>query len=159
MKATMAAAAIQTILAPTAHKILGNKEPQCSAHHNEDEKQKERQFVADYKEPEGSSPSLGEISRNLRLGASSPQLRLKDFELLKTIGTGRSASSPCTPVICTVLMSKFKGTFARVWLARLANCSKKDDEQVFALKIIRKVDSEHSQCSQRRQWRGVDSSL
>jgi protein kinase A len=32
------------------------------------------------------------------------------------------------------------GTFARVWLAQLANPSKGDENKVFALKILRKVD-------------------
>ena len=34
----------------------------------------------------------------------------------------------------------FSGTFARVWLARLANSKQEDDSKVFALKILRKVD-------------------
>ena len=32
------------------------------------------------------------------------------------------------------------GTFARVWLARLANPRQEDDAKVFALKVLRKVD-------------------
>jgi hypothetical protein len=39
-----------------------------------------------------------------------------------------------------MLTDAFKGTFARVWLARLANPKKEDDSKVFALKILRKVD-------------------
>lgn len=33
------------------------------------------------------------------------------------------------------------GTFARVWLARLANPAIEDKDKVFALKILRKTDS------------------
>jgi hypothetical protein len=32
------------------------------------------------------------------------------------------------------------GTFARVWLTRLSNPQKGDEDKVFALKILRKVD-------------------
>ena len=61
---------------------------------------------------------------------SSPALRVNDFELLKTLGTG---------------------TFARVWLARLRSSTArktrggtppddKEKDRVFALKILRKAD-------------------
>ncbi|KAJ9666166.1 cytochrome c oxidase subunit 1 [Coniosporium apollinis] len=53
------------------------------------------------------------------VGHSNKHLRCQDFELLKTLGTG---------------------TFARVWLARLANPKEGDEDKVFALKILRKVD-------------------
>jgi hypothetical protein len=32
------------------------------------------------------------------------------------------------------------GTFARVWLVRLANARPEDRDKVFALKVLRKVD-------------------
>ncbi|KAF2114142.1 kinase-like domain-containing protein [Lophiotrema nucula] len=53
------------------------------------------------------------------VGHSSHVLRQEDFELVKTLGTG---------------------TFARVWLVRLKNTAKGDQNKVFALKILRKVD-------------------
>ncbi|KAJ4355433.1 cytochrome c oxidase subunit 1 [Didymosphaeria variabile] len=53
------------------------------------------------------------------VGHSSHVLRKKDFELIKTLGTG---------------------TFARVWLVRLNDAQKGDENQVFALKILRKAD-------------------
>lgn len=53
------------------------------------------------------------------VGHSSKVLREEDFELIKTLGTG---------------------TFARVWLVRLQNARKEDENKVFALKILRKVD-------------------
>ncbi|KAF2171794.1 hypothetical protein M409DRAFT_63371 [Zasmidium cellare ATCC 36951] len=54
------------------------------------------------------------------VGHSSKVLRKEDFELIKTLGTG---------------------TFARVWLTKLANRRNRDnDKKVFALKILRKVD-------------------
>ena len=53
------------------------------------------------------------------VGHSSKYLRKEDFELIKTLGTG---------------------TFARVWLAKIANRKEKDTNKVFALKILRKVD-------------------
>ncbi|KAF2681758.1 Pkinase-domain-containing protein [Lentithecium fluviatile CBS 122367] len=53
------------------------------------------------------------------VGHSSNVLRQEDFELIKTLGTG---------------------TFARVWLVRLKNARNGDENKVFALKILRKVD-------------------
>lgn len=53
------------------------------------------------------------------VGHSSNVLRQEDFELIKTLGTG---------------------TFARVWLVRLRNVRNGDENKVFALKILRKVD-------------------
>lgn len=53
------------------------------------------------------------------VGHSSKLLRKEDFELLKTLGTG---------------------TFARVWLTRFANRKGSEKNQVFALKVLRKVD-------------------
>ena len=53
------------------------------------------------------------------VGHSSKYLRKEDFDLIKTLGTG---------------------TFARVWLAKIANRKEKDTNKVFALKILRKVD-------------------
>ncbi|KAF9736586.1 hypothetical protein PMIN06_003426 [Paraphaeosphaeria minitans] len=53
------------------------------------------------------------------VGHSSSVLRKDDFELIKTLGTG---------------------TFARVWLVRVKNATDGDENQVFALKILRKTD-------------------
>ncbi|ORY12919.1 kinase-like domain-containing protein [Clohesyomyces aquaticus] len=53
------------------------------------------------------------------VGHSSRVLRQDDFELIKTLGTG---------------------TFARVWLVRLNSSQPEDQNKVFALKILRKVD-------------------
>ena len=53
------------------------------------------------------------------VGHSSKLLRKEDFDLIKTLGTG---------------------TFARVWLTRIANRKQQDASKVFALKILRKTD-------------------
>ncbi|KAK7192209.1 hypothetical protein DPSP01_010212 [Paraphaeosphaeria sporulosa] len=53
------------------------------------------------------------------VGHSSSVLRKEDFELIKTLGTG---------------------TFARVWLVRVKNARDGEENQVFALKILRKMD-------------------
>ncbi|KAL2043949.1 hypothetical protein N7G274_003469 [Stereocaulon virgatum] len=87
---------------------------------DEEQKQKEKDFIACY-ECNGPSLSPSEIAenpRNKEVGVASKQLRVGDFELIKTIGTG---------------------TFARVWLTCLAG-SPKEGQKVFALKILRKVD-------------------
>jgi hypothetical protein len=36
------------------------------------------------------------------------------------------------------------GTFARVWLVRLANPAEQDKNKVFALKVLRKADGTHN---------------
>ena len=40
-----------------------------------------------------------------------------------------------------VACSSILGTFARVWLARLAGCVAEKKDKVFALKVMRKSDS------------------
>jgi len=57
------------------------------------------------------------------VGHSSNVLRQEDFELVKTLGTG---------------------TFARVWLVRLRNARHGDENQVFALKVLRKTDGRYA---------------
>ncbi|KAJ5182806.1 cAMP-dependent protein kinase catalytic subunit 3 [Penicillium capsulatum] len=62
---------------------------------------------------------------------SSRNLQVNDFKLIKTLGTG---------------------TFARVWLARLKD--QDDKSAVYALKILRKADGEHTLMS--RLLPGID---
>ena len=115
----MAAAALSQF---GAHRILGHKRLSRPAPHDEAQEEREKAFIADFEECKKplSPKHIAEDPRNKKLGASSKQLRLKDFELVKTLGTG---------------------TFARVWLARLASSPKQDKDKVFALKVLRKVDS------------------
>ncbi|KAI1626747.1 non-specific serine/threonine protein kinase [Exophiala viscosa] len=54
-----------------------------------------------------------------QLGQPSRHLSVRDFELMRTLGTG---------------------TFARVWLCRFANPLQQDRDKVFALKVLKKVD-------------------
>ncbi|KAK6611559.1 hypothetical protein H4I95_02355 [Botrytis cinerea] len=82
--------------------------------------EEERNLVAHFKEQKILPPD--EIKKNPRkegLGASSRNLSVRDFELVRTLGTG---------------------TFARVWLVRLANPAEEDRDKVFALKVLRKVE-------------------
>ncbi|KAJ5322699.1 hypothetical protein N7452_010988 [Penicillium brevicompactum] len=68
--------------------------------------------------PRSSNPFLiTERQGEKQLCIQSRSLRVTDFALLKTLGTG---------------------TFARVWLARLKD--QKDKNKVYALKILRKAD-------------------
>ncbi|MCJ1307967.1 serine/threonine protein kinase, AGC [Agyrium rufum] len=134
-----AAAAVHTMLPNKLQQILGSdksttdQKRHTSNPHIDDEtrqrvKDEEKHFVAQHANSASASASnrghQGQDQQNdeidhTQLGDPSPQLALSDFQLLKTIGTG---------------------TFARVWLARLANPAEEDRDQVFALKIIRKVD-------------------
>ncbi|KAK2624863.1 hypothetical protein QTJ16_006056 [Diplocarpon rosae] len=84
----------------------------------------DRAFVAQYNEQQRPlAPDEGQQdsrNKNLNLGRSSRGLSVHDFELIRTLGTG---------------------TFARVWLVRLANPTMEEDrDKVFALKVLRKVE-------------------
>ncbi len=73
---------------------------------------------------------------NRKLAFASRKLGVDDFEFMKTLGTGTFA-----PSIWEGHRLSFRtGTFARVWLARLANPKHEDRNKVFALKVLRKVD-------------------
>ncbi|ESZ98360.1 cAMP-dependent protein kinase catalytic subunit [Sclerotinia borealis F-4128] len=81
----------------------------------------ERQFVAHFSQEQHILPpeEIQQNPRNKELGASSRSLSVRDFELVRTLGTG---------------------TFARVWLVRLANPAEEVHDKVFALKVLRKVE-------------------
>ncbi|KAK5707660.1 hypothetical protein LTR97_000198 [Elasticomyces elasticus] len=91
---------------------------------NYDDKQQrdqEKQQLADW-EANKEPLEVDEITKDPQkkvVGHSSKYLRKEDFELVKTLGTG---------------------TFARVWLAKIANRKASDNNKVFALKILRKTD-------------------
>ncbi|KAG9234105.1 camp-dependent protein kinase A [Amylocarpus encephaloides] len=81
----------------------------------------EKEFVAQFAEPHTPLPpqEIQTRQRSQDLGHSSRNLSVKDFELVRTLGTG---------------------TFARVWLVRLSNPAEQDRDKVFALKVLRKVE-------------------
>jgi hypothetical protein len=84
-------------------------------------REEEKQLLSRWQElkrPLSPSQVAEEPDRKM-LGHSAKYLHVEDFELLKTLGTG---------------------TFARVWLVRLAEPHAGDENKVFALKILRKVD-------------------
>ena len=125
--------------APHGHKLfrtnsssLGNEKPI-----DEEQKQKEKNFIACFEcnGPPLSPSQIAENPRSKEVGAASKQLRVGDFELIKTIGTGKLPMD-----IGNFQWFIYAGTFARVWLSRLAG-SPKEGQKVFALKILRKVDS------------------
>ncbi|KAL1957719.1 hypothetical protein VTO42DRAFT_5562 [Malbranchea cinnamomea] len=71
--------------------------------------------------PSSRPPTPPDIARNRELRRRSipkEKLKIEDFELIKTLGTG---------------------TFARVWLVRWKG-SEEGQDQVFALKVLRKAD-------------------
>lgn len=95
----------------------GEKDTNVDREAREDEKAKLAEWEA-RKEPMEVSEITIDPQKKI-IGHSSKVLRKEDFELVKTLGTG---------------------TFARVWLAKLANRRREDNNKVFALKILRKVD-------------------
>ncbi|KAL8678549.1 MAG: hypothetical protein Q9186_005094 [Xanthomendoza sp. 1 TL-2023] len=107
-----------------AHKLLGHNKPATtdSPPFDSQKCQQEKQFIADFYDNARPLPpdQIADSPRSKELATSSHQLRIQDFELIKTLGTG---------------------TFARVWLATLAGGSRNSNEcRVFALKILRKTD-------------------
>ncbi|KAJ9647581.1 uncharacterized protein PV06_00292 [Exophiala oligosperma] len=95
-----------------------------SASHPHPSRQNEKDLAinqADASKSRGVMPPE-EISKDpeqKQLGQSSKHLKLGDFELMRTLGTG---------------------TFARVWLCRFAHPQSPDRDRVFALKVLKKVD-------------------
>ncbi|KAK1818163.1 cytochrome c oxidase subunit 1 [Friedmanniomyces endolithicus] len=88
---------------------------------NREQRDQEKQQLADW-EANKEPLEISEITKDPQkkvVGHSSKYLRKEDFDLVKTLGTG---------------------TFARVWLAKLANRKASDNNKVFALKILRKTD-------------------
>ncbi|KAF2733816.1 Pkinase-domain-containing protein [Polyplosphaeria fusca] len=109
------------------HGSQGNREDHsASAHDRQDsgvERAREEEKRAlmqweEHKRPLSPGQVHSDPERKM-VGHSSNVLRQEDFELVKTLGTG---------------------TFARVWLVRLSNPRQGDENKVFALKILRKVD-------------------
>lgn len=91
-----AAAAVQTML---PSKLLGSNAPRRSVPHSSEEKQhpkqKEKRFIANFKDSNGSPlpvEKIAEDPKHKQLGHPSRHLQLKDFDLLKTIGTGLQLS-------------------------------------------------------------------
>ncbi|MCJ1393372.1 serine/threonine protein kinase, AGC [Xylographa bjoerkii] len=120
-----AAAAVQKIiprhLPGSSKRSSKPAEDVARAPRNDEEQEREKHFVAEMTTLVEPLPpeEIAADPKHKQLGGSSQQLRLDDFELIKTLGTG---------------------TFARVWLARLANPVNEDKDKVFALKILRKTD-------------------
>lgn len=89
----------------------------ADAAEHENEKQRLSEWEADKRPLEPDEIVVD--PQHKPVGHSSKHLRRDDFDLVKTLGTG---------------------TFARVWLVRLANRKEETKNKVFALKILRKAD-------------------
>lgn len=61
---------------------------------NAEQKEKEKQFICNYLKRQDSSTSQPEQTgpEELKIGCSLRQLAVKDFKLLKTLGTGQKPS-------------------------------------------------------------------
>lgn len=112
------------ILHPTRSHSLSAEEKRRASEMTPEAREQEKQFIANFSENQHPLPP-GEVAQDTKkkhLGQSSRALSIKDFELAKTLGTG---------------------TFARVWLVRLANPSQEDRHKVFALKVLRKAEGKY----------------
>ncbi|KAF2672994.1 Pkinase-domain-containing protein [Microthyrium microscopicum] len=127
----MAAAALKALVPPILHSSAHDSEPKANSQTNGQQQPQssspppsnnaesvQYDRAQEWKPPQPSPVSLSEIAKTTDFGHSS-QLRPDDFTLLKTLGTG---------------------TFARVWLAKLAHAEPAEEERVYALKVLRKVD-------------------
>ena len=94
-----------------------NSADKASLKAREEEKTKLAEWEAEKRPLEPEEITLDPQKKPV--GHSSKHLRQEDFELVKTLGTG---------------------TFARVWLVKIANRKESDNDKVFALKVLRKVD-------------------
>ena len=99
------------------HRMSSSSADKANYSAREDEKTKLAAWEADKRPLEVTEITVDPQSKPV--GHSSKVLRRDDFDLVKTLGTG---------------------TFARVWLVKLANRRGSDGNKVFALKILRKVD-------------------
>ena len=116
----------------------------------------EKQFVAQFSGEQAVLPpdEIQKDPRNKELGVSSKSLSLRDFELVRTLGTGafptavlwreRRLRMRCQLGRLLMRPLRVLGTFARVWLVRLANPSEQDRDKVYALKVLRKAESAYS---------------
>lgn len=126
----MASAALKNVLHPiSSHKerhAQGHRHSSGPLHDRNDSamngpREEEKHTLAQWEEQKRTL-SPDEIDKDPQkkvVGHSSKVLREEDFDLVKTLGTG---------------------TFARVWLVRLKDAQAGDEDKVFALKILRKVD-------------------
>lgn len=108
------------------HSITGNISARLHRSSTASSRDKEKNFILEWNKNRDGGPSLGfdeicEQPAEKIVGHSSKDLQESDFELIKTLGTG---------------------TFARVWLVRVANAKREDQDKVFALKKLRKVDGQ-----------------
>lgn len=77
-----------------AHKLFGNHSHDASSRSEPLDpqlKEKEKQFIANYLERQDShvvKPEQDGSAPGLKIGCSVRQLAIKDFKLLKTLGTG-----------------------------------------------------------------------
>ena len=115
-----------------AHPIHGSRKSCYKAEPlNEEQKEKEKQFLLDFHA--NASPMAPEQvtqdPRNKELGAASKQLHKEDFEMMTTLGTGAPVLYTISNDFDLVACSQTSGTFARVWLARLAGCAKGEEGQ------------------------------
>ena len=120
-----------------------------SASHPHSSKQEEKNLViTNYEIAVGReivpAEQIPHDPKSRQLGFSSQKLRIEDFELMKTLGTGtvplRALDNHIPQSKCVAEPNLCAGTFARVWLSRLADHTREDRNKVFALKVLRKVD-------------------
>ena len=82
-----AAAVLKKVISPLRS---SNDAPTQPAPHDDEKEEEEKRFLAQYKDNEHPLPpsQIAQDPESKGLGQSSSQLRVEDFELIKTLGTG-----------------------------------------------------------------------
>ena len=82
-----AAAVLKKVISPLRSSGAAPTQP---APHDDEKEEEEKGFVAQYKQNEQPLPpsQIAQDPESKSLGHSSSQLRVRDFELIKTLGTG-----------------------------------------------------------------------
>ena len=82
-----AAAVLKKVVSPLRS---SGTAPTQSAPHDDEKEEEEKRFLAQYKDNERPLPpsQIAQDPESKQLGQSSSQLRVEDFELIKTLGTG-----------------------------------------------------------------------
>jgi len=141
--------AAETVDPSTHKKVQGAsvppKKPESGG--SQDAREREKQMVASVHPPHQRhlNPfTVADRPDQKHLGVSAKNLKVADFVLLRTLGTGKSQFGRGLFPVSDLLFFLRAGTFARVWLARLKADERKD--RVYALKILRKADGEGGPC-------------
>lgn len=90
-------------------------------------------------------PALSRRLRYAEIRARSALATLRNISSVTTSNSSKSSALVSMSVKKAVAnLIQLAGTFARVWLAKLQSPQNGDSEKVFALKVLKKIDSKRT---------------